>query len=448
MSTTTAADLLEQAGRLTALLRGHEQAATREQWASFDITVHRLLAEILGPDATYVPNHDPSRAALRQALANYPSPLYSTAMSSPGFEAVKAAAENRVKTQRRLHIAGPDDEWRTSQSQAHPASPKDPHPLARLACTYGALADLLHTPLDQREDLLPDRGDHAALACRILATTAVAARWALLHGQLVDGDRPFAVGQYAEQALNHIGDATGRLLGLDTLGAVGQRWTRPATPEAALEHAIAAWTAATGREVVSRDPSADTLKHLIGQGIHLYTVRAYLAKYQTGSVPAAIPSALRALRAVENAWPDGATTLSQVQHAYVHASRELYESLRAVQQDIATGEPHIDPDRVDATLRRASHSLSNRLAEAKSLPHRLLASRRLFTPVPDPEVPINPLRRWQRPKHRVIEPKELNPFLDAWADAVVAVRDSHLQLLPAAKTAIGPVPALDGPSLI
>jgi len=184
------------------------------------------------------------------------------------------------------------------------------------------------------------------------------------------------------------------------------------------------------------------------QGIHLYTVRAYLAKYQTGTVPAAIPAALRALRAVENAWPAGATTLNQVQHAYVQASRELYEALQTVQQDIATGVPKIELDRVDAALRRASHSLSNRLAESKSLPHRLLASRRLFTPVPDPEVPVNPLRKWQQHKHRVIEPKELHPFLDAWADAVVAIRDSHVRLLPAAQMAISPLPALDGPSLI
>ena len=368
MSMTTAADLLEQASRLTILVRGHERPATTEQWASFDITVHRLLTEILGPDATYVPADDPARPALREALANYPTPLFSTAMSSPEFEAVKAAAENRTTLQRRLHIAGPEDEWRARLSEAHPASPDDPHPLARLACTYGALADLLHTPARQREDLLRDRGDHAALTARVLATTAVAARWALLQGHLADGERPFAIGRYAEHALDHIGQPAGRLLGLSSVGADGYRWTRTATPEAALEHAIAAWTSAAGREVVSRDPSADVLRHLIGQGIHVYTVRAYLAKYQTGTVPAAIPAAFRALRAVEGTWPAGATTLNQVQHAYVRASQELYESLQAVRQDIATGEPKLDLDRVDAALQRASHSLSNRLAEAKNLP--------------------------------------------------------------------------------
>lgn len=448
MSMTTAADLLEQPGRQIALLRGHDRPATTEQWASFDITVHRLLTEVLGPNASYVPTEDPAQLVLREALTNYPTPLFSTAMSSPEFEAVKVATENRTKHQRRLHIAGPEDEWRARQSEAHPAHPDDPHPLARLACTYGALADLLHAPRDQREDLLPERGDHAALASRILATTAVAARWALLHGNLADGERPFTVGRYAEQALDHIGHPTGRLLGLDALGAAGDRWKRPATPEAALEHAIAAWTATTGREIVSRDPAADVLQHLVGQGIHIYTVRAYLAKYQSGTVPDAIPSALRALRAVEHAWPDRVTTLNQPEHRYVRASRELYEGLRTVQQDIATGKPQLDLDRIDAALRRASHSLTNRLAESKTLPHRLVASGRLFAPIPDPEGPINPLRRWQQPRHRVIEAKEFRPFLDAWADAAVVVRESHVQLSPTAPAARGPVPALDGPTLI
>jgi hypothetical protein len=119
-----------------------------------------------------------------------------------------------------------------------------------------------------------------------------------------------------------------------------------------------------------------------------------------------------------------------------------------VQQDLATGQPTLDLNRVDAALRRASHSLSNRFAEAKSLPYRLVSSDRLFTPIPDPDIPVNPLKKWVQPRHRVVQQKELQPLLNAWSHAADLCRASHVALLPTAPPDRGPVPALDGPSFI
>ena len=75
MSTTTALDLLALADVQIRHLRGTDLAATSAQWESFDVTLHRLLLELAGPDAGYVRTEDPSRNALTMAVRTYPKPL-------------------------------------------------------------------------------------------------------------------------------------------------------------------------------------------------------------------------------------------------------------------------------------------------------------------------------------------------------------------------------------
>ena len=75
MSTTTALELLEQADLLTRQLRKVDTPTTTVQWESFDVTLHRLLLELIGADAGNVRTADPSWRALHLAIRSYPTPL-------------------------------------------------------------------------------------------------------------------------------------------------------------------------------------------------------------------------------------------------------------------------------------------------------------------------------------------------------------------------------------
>ena len=75
MSTTTGADLLAHADRLTRQLRVSEVPVTRSQWETFDVTLHRLLHELVNHDPAHVSSTDPNLPALAAAVHAYPQPL-------------------------------------------------------------------------------------------------------------------------------------------------------------------------------------------------------------------------------------------------------------------------------------------------------------------------------------------------------------------------------------
>ena len=75
MSTTTAADLLDRADRLTRALREPTDPVSAAHWEPFDISFHRVMHEIVGADAAFVPRHDPQLLALTSAIRSYPAPL-------------------------------------------------------------------------------------------------------------------------------------------------------------------------------------------------------------------------------------------------------------------------------------------------------------------------------------------------------------------------------------
>ena len=74
MSTTTIADLLDQAETLARNLRVPGSETTADQWRTYDSTTYRLLHELVGPERTG--NHDQaiSHAALGRVLNDYPTP--------------------------------------------------------------------------------------------------------------------------------------------------------------------------------------------------------------------------------------------------------------------------------------------------------------------------------------------------------------------------------------
>src|SRR6476660_1813301 len=76
MSTTSAADLLAHADLLTRQMRDSDVPISGGQWATFDVTVHRLMFALVGPGA--LPERGRPRTARAPPLEvfrSYPDPL-------------------------------------------------------------------------------------------------------------------------------------------------------------------------------------------------------------------------------------------------------------------------------------------------------------------------------------------------------------------------------------
>ena len=218
MSTTTAADLLSRADLLVRELRNSTDPVSLAEWERFDITAYRLLHELVGPgrgdDRTAVLAH----AAVVRVLQNYPTPLrppvgattYSTRQAAQFLGLPREGVLHRIHRGhlpattdgRSYAIAATDLDRRTDLG---PADPSDPHPLPRLSCTFGALADLLVADRDRPVSMLHDDAQVAALMAHIITLTAVAARHTIGHCLATDADRPLRVSQFTEHAVDALG---------------------------------------------------------------------------------------------------------------------------------------------------------------------------------------------------------------------------------------------------
>ena len=125
VGTTTAADLLARAERLSRELRRDETPVTLQDWAAFDVTLHRLLVEILGEHGISVPKE---HAALRAVLDQYPQPLTGpvrAAHSEPVPTTRDHLARHAAAATRRQHLhsipAPPPDEPTRSRRRDPPA---------------------------------------------------------------------------------------------------------------------------------------------------------------------------------------------------------------------------------------------------------------------------------------------------------------------------------------
>ena len=224
MSTTTVGDLLDRAELLARALRVTRAEITADQWRSFDATSYRLLHELVGPERTG--NHEQivSHATVSRILNGYPSPLSAPnpqatynarqAASHLGVSRATVAADIRgsrlpaTYDGRRYSIKATD---LPSITEVQPADPASTHPLDRLSCTLGVLADMVVAERSRTTNIpgldpLRDDAQVAPVMARVLAMTVVAARHALAHIPLQDADRPLAIARYAERSLDAIGD--------------------------------------------------------------------------------------------------------------------------------------------------------------------------------------------------------------------------------------------------
>ncbi|EBM0725605.1 helix-turn-helix domain-containing protein, partial [Salmonella enterica subsp. enterica serovar Senftenberg] len=156
MTTTSAADLLAHASLLTRQLRDIDAPITGAQWATFDVTVHRLMLELIGGGALHTQGQ--SRTPPPPALAvfrSYPEPLRYPVDTQLSAQEAAALASRRPEYFRRkiqhgnLHAVRDGGAYLINTRDLDqnpdiaPADLSDPHPLARVSCVLGAMADLV-----------------------------------------------------------------------------------------------------------------------------------------------------------------------------------------------------------------------------------------------------------------------------------------------------------------
>lgn len=437
MSTTTAADLLDRAHALTRDLRSDDAPPTASQWDAFDDTIHRVLTNLLGPHGRNIPMRSERRLQLITIAQTYPNPLRDNALAAtPVLPPHKPAGFRRppyAATRSHLHAVIDDEATLPTLPDLNLPSPTDPHPLDRLTCSLGALADMLVDASAQ--DLTLERGDLADATARVLAVAAVGARHALSVGSLEAGERRLAVGQWAERCLDRLGTRTANAAALDRIAATHPDHASKGL-NARLEAARVDWTAAAQAEVGQLIPSVDVLRIFANQGAHLYGLTAHLirqnpdlARDADALVPPLAQAAV-ALRAADQEWA-GLTTLTRPSHEFLTESRRLLDVLKAVAaQTNSTAPEQLDPGRAMADLVALSGTVADVAAATNGLPDRLLRSHLLFGTA---DRLLDPLQRLNKRTGLGAIPLSSAdaPTLNArWQEAIIAAHTAAQAMAP------------------
>lgn len=387
---TTASDLLQRARLTLAELEQTRQPVSRQQWESFDQSVYRLLHELISARVGWPPS-DANAAALHRTLRGYPQPLQPvgdqpdyTTREAARFLGISEAAARKSIWAGTLLAAHTDAGYRVPRSEltingpVHPALSDDEHPLARLACTVGALGDVL--ALNRRNPAVPElQAASAATIARgcLEVARAAATRTMSLCDPTVAG-RPLDIARFATVELERM-----------SAGAPLQGMQNPATPapdreplsEAdELDIAIHQWAEAAREELRSGVPSVGVLREINMQGIHLY---AALDTVLATSMQATVTPDVRrrlcqsalTLQAAADAWSQ-TTTGSSPSRDYVAASRRLYSSLAVITTQ--SRQASLDADTVYQALLRGASVVASLTPSATPWAACLIESGALF----------------------------------------------------------------------
>lgn len=384
MSTTTALELLERADLLTRELRRAGGVTTVAQWETFDTTVHRLLLELVGIGYRYVRYDDPIGRALRKAIETYPVPLRPpageqlTIAGASHYLDTSADAVARKVRRGQLHAVRVDgidliDTQEIDQRpDIRPADPSDAHPVAKLSCTLGAMADMVRHARDAGIDVLAEDGEVAGAALHVLSLTAVTARYTSRTGDLVDAVRPVLVGSYAERVMDTLRGVALHPVSLGQLTSVAVA-ANPRTPNDRLEAAIHSWSMAAKREVGRPIPSANALRQIADRGAHLSEVRAQFEVDVDGEVAMQFRRSTEALMSAAKAW-GSLTTLTRPDHQFVTASHELHATLKSLQGQIAERSPSVNRATAVVHLDRGIEAVDGFMSVTRSHPNVLLTA--------------------------------------------------------------------------
>lgn len=350
---TTAIDLIDRARNVLTELQQTAAPISREQWESFDQTVYRLLHELAGAVTGWLSSEE-AAAQLHRVMRDYPQPLQPVD-DRPDFSTSEAAhllgtSDNAIR--KRIHAGTllaaptgigyrvPRTEVMASRDVA-PASSDDPHPIARLSCTLGALNDILvlHR-LDPSAPAL-ETSPALSLAAQTLALSEAAAKRALALCDPMAADRPLLIARYAATAAAML-PAAAPIRGLQNLSIPAAAHS-PKTPGAELERSLHEWTNAARDELRHAVPSVAVLQDINRQGVHLYAALDAVLGSDPADVDHARPreqlrtSAL-ALQSAADSWAQTSTGMPP-SRAYVEAARRLCTALSRI-----SAAPSAEPD--------------------------------------------------------------------------------------------------------
>ena len=425
MSTTTALELLEHADVLTRRLRKSQAPTTSAQWETFDDTLYRLLIELVGIDAEHVRTADPSRRALDLAIRSYPTPLRPPvdARLQPSQAArYRAVTPRAVRNYiRRGHLrAVKDGDINLVHSRdldAHPdlrpADPTDPHPLAKISCALGAMADLVHDARTSGPAVLTGNGEVAGATLHVLSLAAVAARHTLARGQLDDAVRPLTVGRFAERVIDALRDVALHPASLDRLAST-RPVAHPVTLNDRLEATLHHWGASARHEINRPIPSVDVLRQIANQGTHLCDVRALLERDPQGQTARNLRENAATLAAAGRAWHT-LTTLTRPSHEFVTASRELHETIATVAK--SARRPELDPSLAVADLDRGLVVVGQLMTLTRTMPERLVTAGVLRGPAKSLRPTDDRLRERAQGRYVKVRPADAPELASAWLAA-------------------------------
>ncbi len=427
MSTTSALELLERADILTRRLRESDALTTTEQWDTFDDTLYRLLIEIVGIEAEHVRTADPSWRALDLAIRSYPAPLrppVDTRLLPSQAARYEDCHPDTIRWRyRRGHLhavkEGETHLIRSSDVDARPdlrpADPTDPHPLARISCTLGAMADLVHESRSRGPAVLTRDGEAAGAVLHVLSLAAVAARHTLAHGALEEAGRPLVVGRQAERVIGAVRDVALEPISLDRLTSVAPV-AQPLDLNGRLEAAIEAWRVLARQELDRLIPSVDVLRQIANQGSHLCAVRARLEPHPTSPRITELREAGEALARGERAWGT-LTTLTRPSHEFVSASRELFETLRHVGLSVEAGDGSLNRGRIASDIDRGLTAVGELMTLTQSMPERLVAAGVLRGPAKSLRSSDDRLRERAQGRYVKVRPADVPELGTAWLKA-------------------------------
>ena len=406
MTVTTLPDLIARAESLARGLRFSDQPTTTEQWTTFEATTHRLMRELANPVLVGRRLSDTTASRPREIARNLPrAPQF--AAPETKYTVREAATQLRVGVDTvlgRLHRSELPGVLDTGAyviragdlfdaAEVVPANATSTHPLDRLSTMLGATADLitLHRQRQSfgvQDDPLGTDARLSPVMARLLTVTVVAARDSVSRLPSATADRALELAKYAERSL----DQLSQRVESDSLSRVASFIPRPTGPglNDELQSALRSWTDCARAEVRRGIPSADSLRAIANQSLHVYAVSArMLGAIQAGTVEHhkandCLREAAVSQRRLQEQWGN-VTTAMKPGREFASATRNIHDALEVLDArlvgagsecDLTTGERNAACNE----LANALGELADITHEARHLPDLLARSELLFAP--------------------------------------------------------------------
>ena len=233
----------------------------------------------------------------------------------------------------------------------------------------------------------------APVLAHVLGIIQVAASHAVRVGPLSDVDRPLDVARYSAKALDALGDVGRGAAMLNTASFAPP--PHPVSLNEHLESGLRQWISAARAELNRTVPSADVIRNVMNQGIHLSAVSARLLEAAefageladdiAASAHGSLHTGMEVMGQADRLW-GSVTTAMPPSHEYVEAARELHAVLTDVThdglhaRDINEITKNLDIGQALANLRYAAQDVADLARDVQHLPDQLLRSGLLFAP--------------------------------------------------------------------